>query len=75
MYRKEVFEDSGAVPLYGWASKTRRRLFGRRERAVAARPSFALPQSSTREMPDRREGEETATTLLRDHGTQSTTVR
>ena len=47
----------------------------RGERAVAARSSFALPQSPTREMPDRRKGERPETTLLRDHGMQSTTMR
>ena len=63
------------MPPYRWASITRRRWFVRRERAVAARSSIALPQSSTRDMPDRRKGEEPATTLLRDHGMLLTTVR
>ena len=57
------------------ASKTRRRWYVRRERAVAARSSFAFPQSSTRKMSDRCKGEGPATTLIRDHGTQSTTLR
>ena len=40
----------------------------RSERAVAARLSLALQQSSTREMPVRRKGDGPETTLLRDEG-------
>ena len=61
--------------LYGWASITRRRWFARRERAAATGSSLALSQSPTREMPDTRKAEGTATTPIRDHGTQSTTLR
>ena len=48
---------------------------GRRERAVAARSSSALPECSTREKPVGRKGEGPETKLLRDHGKQSTTMR
>ena len=47
----------------------------RRGRAVAARASFALHKSSTTEMPVRRKGDGPGTTLLRDHGKQSSTRR
>ena len=59
----------GGLPQLGVA------WFVRRGRAVTIRSSFALPQPSTREIPDRRKGEGPATTPLRDYGTQSTTLR
>ena len=63
------------MPPYGWASTTRRRWYVRRERAFAARSGIALPQSSTRGMPESRGGDGPATTIIRDHGTQSMTLR
>ena len=72
---KGIIRVQRRCATYGWASATRRRWYVRRERAVAARSSFAIPRSSTREMPNRRKGEGPATSLIRHHGTQSTTLR
>ena len=60
---------------YGLGSTTRRDWYVRRDKAVAARSSFALPESSTREMHNRREVEGPATTVILDHGTRSTALR
>ena len=62
-----VVGDSGAVPHYGWASSTRRRRSDARGLSQT-QSSSASPESSTREKPVRRKGEEPETTLLRDHG-------
>ena len=69
-----VFGDSGAMPPYGWASSTRRRRSDARGLSQT-QLSSALPESSTREKPVRRKGEERETTLLSDHGKQSSTRR
>ena len=57
---------TGGLPQLGVAGS---------ERTAAARSSFALPQSSIREVPDRGKWNGPATTLRRDHGTHSTTLR
>ena len=72
---KGIIRVQRRCATYGWASATRRRWYVRRERAVAARSSFAIPRSSTRETPNKRKGEGPATSLIRHHWTQSTTLR